>query len=108
MPFQVERHCEGLGRGAAEVGGSKRMFGGGAWTSWGGVSVTGSWVFLLPPPSPSLPPRRRKGRGRSNRSDVPEGREETVRKTTVQEQHASISLAVCYDFRACFCLLAGP
>lgn len=32
--------------------------------------MTESWVFL-PPPSPSLPPRRRKGRGPSNRSDVP-------------------------------------
>lgn len=32
-----------------------------------------SWVFL-PPPSLSLRPRRRKGRGRSNRSDVPAGR----------------------------------
>lgn len=79
----------------------------GPWTSWGGVSVTESWVFLLPPPSPSLLPRRRKGRGRSNRSDVPERREETVRKTSVQEQHASISLVVYYDFRASFCLLAG-
>lgn len=44
------------------------------WTSLEGVSVTTSWVFL-PPPSPSLPPRRRKGRGRSNRSDVPAGGE---------------------------------
>ncbi len=33
--------------------------------------MTESWVFL--PPSPSLPPRRRKGRGLSNRSDVPAG-----------------------------------
>lgn len=82
----------GLGRGAAEVerGGREQedvWWGLRGWTSWGGVSVTGSWVFLLPPPSPSLPPRRRKGRGRSNRSDVPAGREETVRKTRPGATH---------------------
>lgn len=58
--FQVERHT-GI------VGGSGRVK-----TSWEGVSATGSWVFLQPP-SPSPPPHRRKGRGRSNRSDVPAG-----------------------------------
>lgn len=58
--FQVERHT-GI------VGGSGRVK-----TSWEGVLATRSWVFLQPP-SPSPPPHRRKGRGRSNRSDVPAG-----------------------------------
>lgn len=57
--FQVEAHWD--------CGGSGRVR-----TSWEGVLATGSWVFLQPP-SPSPPPHRRKGRGRSNRSDVPAG-----------------------------------
>lgn len=71
--FQVERHTGIVGGG----GGSGRVR-----TSWGGVSATGSWVFLQPP-SPSPPPHRRKGRGRSNRSDVPAGGEERVKRRRV-------------------------
>lgn len=58
-------------------------------TSWEGVSVTESWVFL-PPPSPSLQPRRRKGRGLSNRSDVPAEEENNH-----EEDHCPDEVYIC-------------